>query len=56
MIVVAGRLGVNMDLINLRFKSVLVLTALLSSLVYPFVFRRVSSRLHAARAGAAGDQ
>jgi Kef-type K+ transport system membrane component KefB len=42
MLVVAGTLGVKMGLLDERAKSTLVLTALIASVFYPLVFRRLA--------------
>ncbi len=46
MIIVAGTLGAEMGFIDETTNAVLILTALFSSLIYPVLFRMVSSPLH----------
>ncbi len=45
MIIVAGTLGQKMGFIDAGTKSILILTALISSIVYPFLFRLTSKSL-----------
>jgi Kef-type K+ transport system membrane component KefB len=45
MIVVAGTLGARMGLIDGRMENTLVLSALFASLIYPFVFRRLTRKI-----------
>ena len=42
MIVVAGELGMTMNLLNEEVYSGLILTAILSSLIYPLIFKALS--------------
>ena len=47
LIVVSGTLGARMGLISDEMKGTLILTALISGILYPFLFRLISGRLAA---------
>ncbi len=47
LMIVAGTLGVKMELISETVKDSLILTAVITSIVFPALFRPVSKRLTA---------
>jgi Kef-type K+ transport system membrane component KefB len=46
LMVVAGTLGVKMELINEQLKDALIVTAILSSILYPSLFRPIARRMY----------